>query len=612
MNHILLSLVLMVSSEVFAQKVKLGNITVQELEQKTDSDFPEATAVVLSRDVKVTIGRNVTVYEKIKILNKDGFDFSTITAEYLDINQIRGASYNLIDGAVIATQLTKDNIYSVKDEFGYTVTTLNFTQIKEGTIIEYSYQSDVGIMADIIIQDYLPIKKLAVEVYNTTYIPYGLTQNPSAKIEASRSKKRNTIIVNAANIPAIEPEDYVYDMNLYSGKLRLQDLDIESDYDEWEDFVGFYLSDYRFSNQLDPSRIYKDEISALVAGETDSLAMAKKVYQFVQDSIVWDQFYSNYPSRGTRSTFRNKVGDVADINILLVSTLRSLGFEAFAILSSTKGNGVPIEPNSESFNYTLASVAIGDSFYVLDAANHTANFDYIPENILNGRGMVLLAKKTYQWIDLEQINLSTLKVFNQATIEESGTIKGQTREQLTGYFARNFKKFLKDEVKFSNEIVDYDYNDLRVTKIKTDTLDVKELATLNYDFYTDDSIEIKEDRIYLEPLLFLSLAENPFIKDERNFPIDYGYAQQREYLFTFNYPESYTIDFIPDSINIVLPNDLGRYSYQISPVEGVLQVRMQMSINTAVLPVDFYAQLKEFYQIRVSKENEKVVLVKRK
>lgn len=610
LKYLILSLILLTGSLVFAQEYKLGDVTAQELAQKIDTEFPEASAMVLSRKVNLTIGRKVKVYEKIKIINKEGFDFGKITAQYYDIDQIQGATYNLVNGSIETIPLSNKRIFTQEDPFGNKVTSLWFTDIKEGSIIEYSYESATGLMADIILQDYLPIKKLSIEVNNRLSNSFTVTQNPLAKIPVNRFKRGNAIAIRAKNIPAIEPLDYVYDIDLFSAKLRIQDAAFNVLYDQWEDYARYIVEDMFFANQLRPSRIYKDDLIALIGEETDPLAKTKKVYRFIQDSIVWDQYYSTYPSRGTRTTYRDKIGDVADINSLLVSALRSLDLEAYLVLSATKFNGIPTEPDSEAFNYTLASVIIDDKIYTLDAANKEATFDYLPKNLINGRGLVILDRKTIRWIDLEQPTHSTLKIFNQATIDYAGTITGQTREQLKGYFAINFKQFLEEEYKFKNQIVRYDYKDIRVTNVKIDSSQ-NDLATLNYDFATQEAVTIKDHKMQIDPLLFLGLIENPFKKELRQFPVDFGFTQKREYLFNFEYPDTYTVAFIPEPINIALPNGLGTYSYQISPVKGALQVRMQMSINAAVLPVEFYAQLREFYRIRVAKEKENVVLVKR-
>jgi len=55
---------------------------------------------------------------------------------------------------------------------------------------------------------------------------------------------------------------------------------------------------------------------------------------------------------------------------------------------------------------------------------------------------------------------------------------------------------------------------------------------------------------------------------------------------------------------------VGNFKYNVSEVQGVLSVRSSFTINTSIVPATMYASIKEFYNQRVLKENEKVVLSK--
>jgi hypothetical protein len=43
-------------------------------------------------------------------------------------------------------------------------------------------------------------------------------------------------------------------------------------------------------------------------------------------------------------------------------------------------------------------------------------------------------------------------------------------------------------------------------------------------FSRDNQVDIIGDKMYISPLLFLAVGENPFKQEERLYPIDYGSA----------------------------------------------------------------------------------------
>src|ERR1700722_194298 len=89
------------------------------------------------------------VYERharIRILNKNGLGLATmgISAVHRNnynsfIDDVRGATYNLQDGKVVVTKLDKSNIFKDKNGF-YNIEKAAFPDVREGSIIEYSYR----------------------------------------------------------------------------------------------------------------------------------------------------------------------------------------------------------------------------------------------------------------------------------------------------------------------------------------------------------------------------------------------------------------------------------------------------------------------------------------
>ena len=593
------------------QRYEFGQVTVADLQATEDAVFGQVDAVVLHRDVYSTIGDVIEVYEKIKILTKEGTDYGTFDIPYYDIKRIKGFTYNLEDGQIVTHELDKKNIFMEKDEDALRSYKITFPQVKQGSIIELRYESPKGTAANIDLQYEIPIRKLRAEVYNNTRYTYRITQNPMAFLNIRRIDQNNTVIHSGENIPPVREVSYVYDMDLYFAHLRIERLGVNNyiQVAKWEDFPKIMLESDDYNRHLEPRGIYKDDISKAISGLTDSTAVAKAVYDLVQNTIEWDGRFGIFPDLGTRFAYRNKTGDVSDLNMMYVSMMRSLGYEAYPVLSSTKSHGLPLSASQETFNYTLAAVKLGGKYKVVDCAEEDATFDYLPQYALNGAGLMMKnVRGDYQWLNLEQPKISNRQVFVDATLSEDLTIEGKGTERRTGYFGIDFNSFLKDRDVEKTNLVDYDFLDLELSNEEVKPSETKESAVFSYDFYTEEAVEEIGQDYYLLPSLFLAFTETPFQEDERYYPIDYVYTHHARYMTTVKIPEGYRVSFTPEPVRLILPDGLGSYSYTVQAVSGGFQVLTDIQIKKGVIAADFYPELKALYAQRVAKESEKIVI----
>jgi hypothetical protein len=54
--------------------------------------------------------------------------------------------------------------------------------------------------------------------------------------------------------------------------------------------------------------------------------------------------------------YKDKTGNVAEINLMLTAMLRYAGLNANPVLVSTRSNGIAMFPNRTAFNYVIAAV----------------------------------------------------------------------------------------------------------------------------------------------------------------------------------------------------------------------------------------------------------------
>jgi hypothetical protein len=63
--------------------------------------------------------------------------------------------------------------------------------------------------------------------------------------------------------------------------------------------------------------------------------------------------------------YKDKTGNVAEINLMLTAMLRYAGLNANPVLVSTRSNGIAMFPNRTAFNYVIAAVENGGNYTLL-------------------------------------------------------------------------------------------------------------------------------------------------------------------------------------------------------------------------------------------------------
>ena len=131
-----------------------------------------------------------------------------------------------------------------------------------------------------------------------------------------------------------------------------------------------------------------------------------------------------------------------------------------------------------------------------------------------------------------------------------------------------------------------------------------------YSFKHNNSVEIIGDKMYFSPMLFFAVSENPFKQEKREYPIDFSFPTQDKYLVNITIPDGYIVETLPQSISIPMSDNNGSLKYLVSSNEKQIQLSVTMDINSAIIPPDYYSELKSFFAELIKKQTEKVVLKK--
>ena len=137
-----------------AQDIEFGEVSKEELLEEEYPLDKSANAVVLYKKQETYFISNngssdliTEIHERIKIYNKDGFDYATqrlsmyksgSTSE--NISKLKAYTYNLENDKIVKTELDKDQIFENEVNYNYKEIKFTLPNIKEGSVIEYRYK----------------------------------------------------------------------------------------------------------------------------------------------------------------------------------------------------------------------------------------------------------------------------------------------------------------------------------------------------------------------------------------------------------------------------------------------------------------------------------------
>lgn len=660
-------LLLVFTTSSFAQDVKFGKVSKEELKEKIYKGDSTADAAVLYRKIRVffkyssesgfVIEREV--HERIKIYNKKGFKYATVVENLYknsstkeSLTGLKASTYNLKGSEIEKTKLKNSDTFTEEASKYNKKEKFTMPNLNEGSVIEYKYTVSSPFYSsfnEIILQYDIPIVEQEIKVEipeyfsfkNMTkgYLAYDIDRSSKtgsitftnknrdnsgyvSKTNFSNSKleyKINISEVQMKNVPALKEEVFVNSMNNYRAAIKYElqyvkfpNSTIESYTSTWEDVVKKIYENEGFGNQLNFKRYYKDDIEKILLGKVSEKEKTSAVFGYVQSRMNWNGIYGYYTDEGVKKAHSLKTGNVADINLMLVSMLRSVGLNANPVLVSTRSNGVPLFPTRYGFNYVVALVKIDGKNIFLDATSKYSKPNMLPVRTLNWAGRIVKEGGLSGSISLQPDYKSSESIMMMASISNTGDVEGKVRRTCKDYIAYSFRAINSDLSEEDYlEKLEENYNGIEISDYSIKNKEeIGKPVIESFSFNTEDTAEIIGNKMYLSPLFWLTQTENPFKKENREYPIDYGYPWEDTYSVTINTPKGYAVESVPEPCNIIVGDGIGQFKLHISKTPLGLQIKSDLKINKAIISALDYQGLKDFYKAIVEKQTEKVVLSK--
>lgn len=593
------------------------------------------------------------VHRRILLRHKNSFDdLSTVKINLYEsgttkekVEDLQAVTYNLENGKVVQTKLDKNSVFKDKDG-DYQVVKFTFPNLKEGSIIEYTYTTNSPFYQHIpawtfqgeypevwseftieqpqffefvvLTQGYLQPVKDTVAMTNSGFnvlIPNGAGSSSVANFSSNVVKHTWAY----KDVPALKEESFVTTLSNHIQKLEFQfsaerfpNAEPKTYLRSWPQTVEQLMQDEDFGASLTKENGWlKDDAKAATTGETDPTKKASKIYEYVRDNYICTDNSARYLSQPIKKTQQLKKGNVVDINMLLIAMLRVAGYTADPVLLSTRGHGKTFEmyPIMGKFNYMVARVFINHQSYLLDASDPVLGFGHLSGSCYNGSARVIAPHPVL--IDLEpdslrEASLSSLFLANNTDGSITGTYK-TTMGHIGSEHMREKMKKTNSETYFKDIKTSYPF-EVTLSNTVIDSLNKNELpVSVKYEF----KFTAEEDIIYFTPMMSADAYKtNPFKAAQRFYPVEIPYCIDETFILNMEVPAGYQVDELPKPARVSLNDNEGLFEYLIQQSGDRIQLRCRTKLNKATFNPEDYETLRNFFAFVVEKENEQIVFKK--
>ena len=308
---VLLLILSIVANSQIKKTSKMGQTTLDELKMTVYDKDSTAAALVLFEHANIYLDSNnnyetrTDFYFRIKILDKSAFDLANITINLFRkrrVKDIKAITYNLSEtGSLVNSVLQKDKIFEVQKSKDFKSHRFTLPNIKEGSVIEYSYSilSPYLGINDWCFQSKIPKMESKIDaaiIANSKYNVKLVGFLPLDKEDISVDKKcvyidgigQGACVVYSffiKNIPAFKEEDYMLSKKNYISRVTF-DLKthtsprgiVENYTTTWKE-ADKKLKKIFFNNQTSKTSFFESKISDSILKIDNKLQRAKSIYR---------------------------------------------------------------------------------------------------------------------------------------------------------------------------------------------------------------------------------------------------------------------------------------------------------------------------------------------
>ena len=526
------------------------------------------------------------------------------------IEDLKATAFNLENGKMTKSTLKKGDVVKTKiDEQRHQI---EFTvpDVKVGTVIEVEYcvHSELfWMLHDWFAQREIPVVYAKLDMDIPKYLIFNLEEHgiqrltctctqgvmryklESDPLAAPMTVNTNHYICVGRNLMAMPKDDYVWCTNDHCAGLtaELKQYSLRGtmvlDYAKsWEQIDQMLLDDPDLGKQLNNhSPLAKELKEAKIEEIASEMQRASAVYQLVMSKVNWDGTYKLWPDK-TEETLKKGSGSNADINMLLIQSLKEVGLGAAPVVLRTRDEGL-LPHNFPSMtklsSYVVAVIPSAGSTFYVDASSKNGYLNVLAEPLLVEKARLVEKGKKSQWVNLQKLSKSQKSTIIDAVLGADGKLTGKQTTRYEGLAAMKYR-----QEKGLNEFA-------------ADVTEEKDIEIQG---------EVKDGEISFCP--YAQPTENPFKAETRKMPVEFGSLGTEKVVMNISLPEGKS--FVGEPRNTVITTQDKGLEGRIftTPSEGKVQMSSQFSINKISHSEKNYADLRQIFDMLAAFTSEKMTV----
>jgi len=616
------ALLAVISIPSFAQKapIKYGTVTKADLEMTA---YPLDTSAVAA--ILCNYGYfNSHTYDfvrilRIKIFKKEGTTWGNRIFPTSDKTAIRGITYNLENGEIVETKLKSESIFLERVSEDIYRTRVAMPNVREGSVLDLEFRHP-WLPGEWRFQDVIPVRWSELLIEDSKYIEF--RKNYFGFLPLSESSSIRSV---AKDMPAFKEEPYMANATNYMTKFEIEILRISIPISD--NYRGFYkeysttwaavnarlMQSGHFGMAIRGCVFLNNKVKEIEQTCTTPMEKLIAAHEYVKHAVKWNELEALYISSEDLATpFNKKIGNSSDVNLILIQLLKKLDLNVTPVALSTRSNGFlsPLFPSLDKLNYVVAYVVIDNKPYFVDATEEYLPVGMLPERCINLQGRIIDEMKS-DWVDLIPVTKDKIMIQQDLVISPDLLITGKITRKSYDYAALDFRneyarfnseeEFLRD---MENDNLGLSIINSRISSLDSIYLPVQE----DYDVRIKNRVTSAGNMLYVYPLLFEQITENPFKSEERNYPVDFITPSEMTFISKITIPEGLQIVELPKVMVMKLPDNSVSIQYQISAVGNIVYLTYKFNLTKPFFSVEEYADLRTFFSELVKKHSEPIVI----
>ncbi|MFY7670927.1 DUF3857 domain-containing protein [Tenacibaculum sp. MEBiC06402] len=612
---------------------------------KYSAKYPEEVKVRLVKETVIEIELNkgeIQITENSKERDLYLNESVTFNSEgslsysfFYDLEKLEASSFSLEKGKYKEIEVenfkNKDNL---DDSFYDGSKTVNFIypNLKKGSISEINYSYNIKnprFLNPFYFGDYFPIAKNKITYVvdkdiQIEFKKFNLNDN-QVKFSKKNNRRTNEYTWEAANQDSFEFEPgapsyktvlphiipIITSYKKEDKNIRL--LNDVSNLYEW------YYSLVKNVNTEEADKELKEVVAQITKDKKTNLEKVKAIYYWAQQNIKYIAFeyaLGGFIPRESNEVFRKKYGDCKDNSSILYKMLEIAGLKGSLTWIGTRTIPYTYEevPTPIVDNHMILSYEEDGKTYFLDATGRYMKLG-LPTSFIQGKEALIADGDSYKIKKVPVVDAKVNSFIDSTFIKlEGNKIIGNSNSRISGYTKIDFFNSL-ERINTETKLLEYynrklskGNNKFLIKKIdEKNKYDYDKEFILDYDFEIDNYSKKLDDEIYLNLNLYKTMSDFRVDKKRKN-PIEYRNKMFLSYHTVFEVPDSYKIDYLPESVEI--SDDLLNCNINYSVKGNKIFYSQNITMNYILLNVEQQQKVNDLIK-KIEKSYKDVVVLKK-